>query len=76
VTATRADALALGCVVLPPDLVREGLQQVREALPDDVEVWLGGPGSAAVELPEGVLRLDTLVRLEQRVELLRVAARR
>ena len=72
---TRAAAVALGSVAQPAtDLVR-GLRELCDALPRGVEVWLGGPGAAADGVPHEVRALDNLARLEQRVELLRLAAR-
>ncbi len=69
---TAAQAVAIGAVVTPaPELVAD-LRRLREELPRRVELWVGGAGALAVEVPEGVQRLDSLRRLEQRVELLRI----
>ncbi len=72
---TGASAVALGAVAQPvAELVRD-LESLCDALPPEVEIWLGGPGASGVEVPQRVRLLDVLARLEQRVELLRLAAR-
>lgn len=72
--ATGASAVAISAVTQPlPDL-EQGLERLRESLPAAVEVWLGGPQAAKAQRPDGVHCLDVLTRLEQRVELLRIAA--
>jgi hypothetical protein len=38
-------------------------------LPDSVEIWIGGPGAEALELPDGVTRTE-IEDLEHRLGLL------
>jgi len=71
---SKARALALSAVIADPVELVRSLAQLRRALPASVELWLGGPSAAAVELPAGVLAIDSLSRLEQRVDLLRISA--
>lgn len=66
----RAAALAIGIVNLPPAQIECTLAALRGGLPPEVGLWVGGLAAAAVELPSGVERIDTLDSLEQRVGLL------
>jgi DNA-binding transcriptional MerR regulator/methylmalonyl-CoA mutase cobalamin-binding subunit len=70
--ATGAAAVALGSVAQDPKDLGQGLRELRDALPARVEVWLGGAAAAGASVPAGVSRMDSLTRLEQRVELLRL----
>jgi hypothetical protein len=72
VVTTGAGALALSLVALDPDSARAALAALSETLPATVEIWVGGPRALDVELPERVQLVETLTRLEQRVELLRM----
>jgi DNA-binding transcriptional MerR regulator len=65
----RASAVALSIVYpLQPESLRL-LSELREALPDRVEIWIGGEGAAQAELPKGLLHVGSLDRLEQHVAL-------
>jgi len=75
VATSRARALALSTVVSQPAELAEAVVVLRGELPAAVELWLGGPLAARVPALDGVLVLDSLPRLEQRVELLRIASR-
>ena len=72
VAKTRARVLALSSVSQPAEQVSSLVAELREALPADVELWLGGGGSSDLELPAGVTRIESLDSLEQRVALLGV----
>lgn len=76
VRTAGAVALAVGAVAQPVEELERGLRELRAALPRNVEIWVGGPATTSLTPPEGVLRLDSLSRLEQRVELLRIASSR
>ncbi len=71
---TGGQAVALSAVVQPREELEAGLEELRAALPDSVEIWVGGAAADGAETPEGVRPIETLARLEQRVELLRVAS--
>ena len=71
---TGAQAVAIGAVVTPPDELTSALLRLRAELPARVELWVGGAAARSLEVPHGVQRLDSLTRLEQRVELLRMIA--
>ena len=75
VNLTRAAALALSAARVTGEELQEALAELRAQLPDRVEIWLGGGAAAGVALPGGVEHMETLARLEQRVELLRISAR-
>lgn len=68
----KARALVLA-VTNPAKGAGQDLAATREALPDAVEVWLGGPSAARVPLPAGVALLATLEDLERQVRRLREA---
>jgi DNA-binding transcriptional MerR regulator len=65
-----AAVLALGIVSLPAPQAIRAVAALRGGLADEVGLWLGGAGSARVELRDGVERLDGLEQLERRVALL------
>ncbi len=69
---SNARALALA-VTNPGKSVARDLAAARSALPEGVEIWLGGPSAARVPLPRGVSSLATLEDLERQVERLREA---
>lgn len=60
----RAEALALGFVVSPPETVESILRLVRGALPDDIALWIGGKGIEGCSPIRGVDRIETTARLE------------
>jgi DNA-binding transcriptional MerR regulator len=68
---TRASAIALSMVTISPAQAEKALGELRAKLPNDVHLWVGGHGAAALELTNGTERFDTLEALEQRVALLR-----
>lgn len=68
-----AAALALGIVSLPAAETRRTIAELRDRVPDSVEIWLGGAGVADVDLPDGVEYLASLEHFAQRVAL-RVAS--
>ena len=62
--AARADALALGFVVLPTDEVEQILRTVRRALPESIALWIGGKGIVGCPAIPGVDRIEHAQRLE------------
>jgi len=71
----RAAAVALSAVLAVEGELEAQLEALRSALPRRVELWIGGAAAVGAARPEGVVLLDSLSRLEQRVELLRIAQR-
>lgn len=70
VESTGAAALALGLVVMQDEEARRSIRAVRDRLPGDVELWIGGPGANELETIEGVKRISGVDELEQQVTLL------
>ncbi len=60
----RAQALALGFVVSPPEAVEAMLRDVRKALPPEIALWIGGKGIAGCPPLRGVDRIENNQRLE------------
>jgi methanogenic corrinoid protein MtbC1 len=57
----RADVVALSLSsAFPARQVGPLLKQLRELLPVEIELWVGGSGALRMPLPGGVLRLPTL----------------
>jgi DNA-binding transcriptional MerR regulator/methylmalonyl-CoA mutase cobalamin-binding subunit len=73
--AHRADVVALSFSMAMPTLqVKSGLQQLRQALPQDVLLWAGGSGVARQRKPEeGVQYLGPLSDLTEAVSVWRGA---
>ncbi len=70
-TSRTAGAVAVGLSVSSVSATAEtvaALAEIRTALPERVELWVGGSGAAALSaLPPGVTRLDTLDLLDERL---------
>jgi DNA-binding transcriptional MerR regulator len=64
-----AHAVAVGVSRLPAAEAERALRELRAELPDSVEIWIGGPGAEALELPDGVTRTE-IEDLEHRLGLL------
>lgn len=62
--AARAQALALGFAVSPPETVESILRDVRRALPEEVALWIGGKGIVGCPPLRGVDRIENAKRLE------------
>jgi DNA-binding transcriptional MerR regulator len=72
VTMSGARALAISIVILPASEAAQVLREIRAALPDEVDLWVGGRGSDELALPDGVERIDSMQHLQRRVEMLRI----
>ena len=72
VEATGAKALAVGIVILDAAEANAVVREIRRELSDEVELWVGGSGTAKFEPPPGVEKIDSMQRLEHRVEVLRI----
>jgi DNA-binding transcriptional MerR regulator len=72
VEMTGARAIALGIVEVDARTGEKAVAELRCGLSEDVEVWVGGAASSALELPAGVERIESMRQLERRVELLRI----
>lgn len=73
-TRVNAGAVALGIVALQPDEAATAVRSLREQLGPEIELWIGGPGGADLELPPRADRIGSIDLLEDRVPL--VALRR
>lgn len=58
VETLEADALALGAGRLAPAEIVRALQEIRRRVPATVPIWLGGPGTERLKLPEGVEQIE------------------
>jgi len=59
--AHRADIVALSfSIAFPPRRIPALLQQLRELLPKETELWVGGSGVSRITPPAGVYRLNNL----------------
>jgi DNA-binding transcriptional MerR regulator len=67
---TGAAALALSIVTSPGPETARSLRALRAGLAGSVQLWLGGAGAAALDLPEAAVLLATLESLERQVILL------
>lgn len=76
VLRSEASALAISVVTVPRIGAQRTIQALREALPPEVRIWIGGHGAAVLSLPEGVECLADLDRFEQEVALLGLERRR
>ena len=54
--------MALGVSHLPAERAREQVEALRASLPNEVEIWLGGHGAAALD---DLHHVETLSRLEE-----------
>lgn len=73
--AHRADIVALSfSMVMPPLQIKSGLQQLRQALPRDVALWVGGSGvSRQRKAEDGVQLMGDLSDLTEAVSAWRAA---
>jgi methanogenic corrinoid protein MtbC1 len=69
-STTGAGAVALSVVSTSAARVRPLVVELRDAIPQHVDLWLGGAGSAGIDLPPGVDRLISLDALDARVGML------
>ncbi len=63
---TGARAVALGLVALEPDEAQAYLAELREELPRNVELWLGGSGARRLPASDGAIHLHDLDELGRR----------
>lgn len=68
--AVGAAAVAVGVCRVNGHDINGALEALRKALPDGVEVWVGGPGAAQLDLPHSVGRIADVDDLERKVALL------
>jgi DNA-binding transcriptional MerR regulator/methylmalonyl-CoA mutase cobalamin-binding subunit len=66
---TEAVGVALSLVTIPEADARSYLEALREALPGDVHIWIGGHAATAIETPPGVERIEALDEFERRISL-------
>jgi DNA-binding transcriptional MerR regulator len=65
-----AAAVAVGLCRHEGDALTAALGTLRAALPDSVELWVGGAGAAGIALPPGAVRVADLEELERKIALL------
>jgi DNA-binding transcriptional MerR regulator len=75
VRQSGASALALSVVTLERARAEAAIGELRDALPPEIRVWVGGHGASALTLPEGVEYIVDLERLQSEVALLGLEAR-
>jgi DNA-binding transcriptional MerR regulator/methylmalonyl-CoA mutase cobalamin-binding subunit len=75
VQALDAAAVAVGVCRHNGGELEASIHRLRETLPDSVEIWVGGPGAAELDLPPGVAYLAEPEDLERKVALLTLRAR-
>jgi DNA-binding transcriptional MerR regulator len=67
-----AAAVAVGLCRQDGAALPAEVQALRAALPDGVELWVGGSGATAIALPRGVAHVADLDELERKIALLAV----
>ncbi len=65
-----AAVLALSLVTLPKSQAAKVIAAIRSDLPENIRLWLGGPGAAAVTASNGVEHMGNMEEFERRVALL------
>jgi len=64
---SEASAVALSVVTIAAGSALRAIRTLREAVPPDVQVWVGGHGAPGLDLPEGVECMTDLERFEHAV---------
>ena len=70
VANTSAVVLALSLVSISGGPAKRTIAAIRGGLPDEILLWIGGPGASQVAIADGVERIGSLEDLEKRVALL------
>ena len=70
VANTGAAVLALSLVTIPSGPAGQMVAAIRNGLPDEIHLWIGGPGAAEVAESNGAEPIGSLEELERRVALL------
>jgi methanogenic corrinoid protein MtbC1 len=65
-----AVGLALSLVTIAPARAERAVQALRDALPDDVHLWIGGAAASTFDPHDGIEYIDRLDSFERRVALL------
>ena len=76
VEMTGARAIALGIVGVEVRAGEEAVAELRRDLPQEVELWVGGPAASGMALPPGVERIDSMSQIERRLAPRRSCPRR
>jgi DNA-binding transcriptional MerR regulator/methylmalonyl-CoA mutase cobalamin-binding subunit len=69
-TNTGASAIVLGIVTLSKEAAEQRLRDVRDRLPAEISIWIGGAGITGLVPLKGVRRITNLDQLEAEVTLL------
>jgi len=70
VASTGAAVLALSLVIIPGGQAGQMIAAIRDDLPDDIHLWIGGPGATDTKPSKGVEPIGSLEEFERRVALL------
>lgn len=70
VKRTSAAVLALSLVTIPIDQAQRTIDSIREGLPNEAHLWIGGHGAAGIVTNDGVERFASLEEFDRRVALL------
>lgn len=63
----RASIVVLGIVTLPPQEATSIVRDLRRSIPDEVALWIGGPGIAGIAPLPGTERIGNLDQLEAQI---------
>ena len=70
VADVKASVLALSLVTLPKSQAAKVIAAIRSDLPEEVRLWIGGPGAATITASNGVEPMGNMEEFERRVALL------
>jgi methanogenic corrinoid protein MtbC1 len=70
VADTGAAVLALSLVTIPSETAEQVIADIRDDLPDDICLWIGGAGATEIKTSKGIEQFRSLEELEKRVTLL------
>jgi DNA-binding transcriptional MerR regulator len=70
VANTGAAVLAMSLVSVPSGQAAQMIAAIRNDLPDEIRLWIGGPGATAIKSTEGIEPIGSLEEFERRVTLL------
>jgi DNA-binding transcriptional MerR regulator len=70
VADTGAAVLALSLVTVPSDQAGRTIAAIRDGLPEEIRLWIGGPAATEIKPSEGIEPIGSLEEFERRVTLL------
>ena len=60
----------MGPIKRERDANAQAVSTIRSDLPEQIRLWIGGPGAATITAPSGVEQMGNLEEFERRVALL------